>query len=246
MHRNRLSRRQGWKAAALVTVMAMGLAACGSSSSSTSASGSGQEVVANTTTTVGVPTQTQLKKAYLTLADLPPGWAPGEPGATTTTTAGSDSSSSSNDYICPGARSAFPETSSSEDTSVTFNKGQLGPLVIEALEGVPDASTQFKKASDALSSCVGTTWTSTDSSGQTTFSLTEVSMPKHGDEQVAYRVVGDFDGGSASIDMIVFRQGDVVALLAGITVTSPLGTSQFDGSEFADIVATAASKLSTS
>lgn len=227
-----------WFVAAAVTVVV--LAGCGSSSSSKPESGS--RGTAPSTSAKALRSPEQLRGALLTVADLPTGWASGMGQL-------SDNSDSSpqSDSMCPAAKNAFPDEldkSSNSGISAEFNKAQLGPFVFEGLTADENAKAILTTADAALRSCVGQTWDETDKDGtKTTFTLAEVSMPKHGNQQVAYRITGNATGALVSVDLVVVRVDRVVVAFAGMGVNTILGGGQLDSAEFEHIVSTGVEKL---
>lgn len=239
-----------WAAAGLVALLA--LAGCGSSSGKDAAgsgsrprTSSGKPSEAPTTSTAStdaIPTPERLRAALLVVSDMPAGWAAGLGSMDESSDA---QSSPTDDFVCPASKDKFPpEFTSDGDLSAPFNKGQFGPFVIEAVAAFKDAERIFSQTKGVLSSCAGTRWEQTDKDGaKTTFDLAEMSMPAHGDEQFAYRLSGTGEGAMMSIDLVFVREGKVVALVAGIGITSIFGGGQLDADEFTKVLDLGLGKL---
>lgn len=218
----------------VVAALALGAAACGGSGGSVSV----QEAT-TTSTTPATLSSSQLQRALLTLSDMPPGWTvDSSPGS---------SSANASDALCPTGQATIKnETHSEAETS--FTQGTTGPFVYQALESAPDASghmTDFKKAFD---SCVGSTWTEDAGGESMTVTLAEVSGAKIGDESASYRLTGqtDVSGVGLTADFVLARNGTVLELYGGMSVTVPgQTTTQLDPQQFASIVTTGNTKVST-
>ena len=195
-----------------------------------------------TTAPAAPPSPERMRSVLLTVSDMPPGWAAGL-GAND----GEDSTTNTDDFVCPGAKEKFPqEFSHSADAGLdaTFNKSQFGPFVIEALAAFDDTQATFSQAEAALRSCAGQHWDQTDPDGtKTSFTLNEVSTADRGDDHFAYRLSGTSDGAAMTIDLVFVRDGPVVALVAGIGITSMFGNGQLDAAEFEKILDAVATKL---
>lgn len=192
----------------------------------------------STTRPEKVPTAAEVQAALLTVPDLPTGWGTPPPDDST------DNSATSG-QICEGKQSPFLQSVTKQEAR--FAKGAYLPQLVEVLVATPkqQAITQFAAARALFHSCIGKSWTETDSQGtQTTFTLGEVSAPKIGDESFGIRLTGSFSMGTITVDMVFFRSGSIVGVIANLGGTVVIiGTGQVDVAEWTAILSTAERKV---
>jgi hypothetical protein len=155
----------------------------------------------------GLPTTDQLKTALLELSDMPDGW-------TASADSGGDTSTSS---TCNAT--ATPTADNEVTVSVDFQKSDLGPFVTEQITAFPAGQMQseFEKLKQSIANC--TQWTETDSEGTpTTYQLTPLTLPKMGDDSIAYRLSADSGGLTFQADTVFIRVGDYGISLANVAL----------------------------
>jgi hypothetical protein len=236
--------------AAIVAVSLLVLGACStkeqvdtSSGSSASSQASSTSAAENTTTTKArAATAAEAEAMLLTLGDLPPGWSNGGIPDDDTTAADDDDTDS---FFCPAAEAQVPDGGDDDDDVPTaqFSQGTLGPFLMQIV--APGTPTDYDTLTNALDSCIGDTWTSTDDDGtETQYTMAELSAEKLGDESKAYRISGVTEGGTLTIDTVVGRTDRVVSAIFGMSIETIVGGGSLDSAGFASIVHTASGKLS--
>jgi hypothetical protein len=141
----------------------------------------------------------------------------------------------------PAIETVYPHTGKAD---VQFLGGQIGPAIGEGLTSYANAGIAKKAIQKAreFSSC--TTFDETDKSGTAThWTLGELSFPKLGDDQIALRMSGTFDAGLGTVDLVIFRQGRVIVLVAGVSVTTILGGGQLQPGQVEAAARAAAKKV---
>jgi hypothetical protein len=103
----------------------------------------------------------------------------------------------------------------------------------------------FDLGVSALAQCVGRTWSETDAKGvKTTYSVSDLSFPKLGQDSRAYRMSIRADMGILSMDLVFVRNHTALVLIAGVSGTVILlGGGQIDAKELEDIARKAVAKV---
>ena len=209
---------------------------CGSTKAAQNVPSEGIEASTTTTSTRPVITKEKMTASLLTISDMPPGYTPGPP-----------SSGNAVSPYCDAANASIPKSlrdNSNPESSVTFTQSQLGPVIGEYAELSSSSKEEFAAINKALLSCVSAPWSVTDSQGTVTnFTLAPMSFPKLGDESAAYKLTGEFKGGSAEADVVFIRQSNVVMVMLGIGVMTFMGGRLVDATLFADLSAKAVAKM---
>jgi hypothetical protein len=164
-------------------------------------------------------TKAQIKKALLTINDMPTGYS-------------IDSSNDDDDDTPSGCKplDSLPDTDQYPDSAeINFTKGSFGPFVGEGITALPEGQAHklLGELADALSKC--STFSSKNDDGTTTkATLQPLSFPKLGDETFAVRLAMDAEGFPLTLDLVVVRSGSNLLLIdnAGIgTVDSSVTES---------------------
>lgn len=166
-------------------------------------------VAAGSTTTGAAASSTpaaSVASELLTISDMPAGWTTSKPSSSS---GGPASCSALNN----GQWKALPERAEAD-----FQQSEIGPFVVEKLDAgssaqVSAAWTAFGSATSACQS-----FTSTDSTGTTKFTLSQLSFPSYGDATYAFGITADDSGVSASGDIVVVRKGDTLVQIIAIGV----------------------------
>ena len=119
-----------------------------------------------------------------------------------------------------------------------FAAGDLGPLLDQLVAVFEDgeAAEAMGSVLDALDDC--DEWTEEAEDGPVTFRPSPLSFPGFGDETVAVRISAEADIVDATVDMIVWRHGD---LLSAIAYTEIFGSP--DAEQIEEIVTIADERL---
>ena len=156
----------------------------------------------------GLPSADQLKSALLVLADLPPGW----------TASSSDESSADTTSGSSCGVTSTPTPNDEVKASVDFQQSDLGPFVSEEITALPEGEMQaaWNQLKQSLS-CPQ--YTDTDSEGTpTTYQLTQLSLPKMGDESIAVHLTGTTSGYEFQADTVFVRIGNYVVSIANLSL----------------------------
>jgi hypothetical protein len=158
----------------------------------------------------------QLKKALLTVSEMPTGFTLNKDDQDDSDEAGNDPCAKKFDKVGDDLKKRKVG-----DAERHFTKGSFGPLVEQDLvsfEEEDDAKAAIDVVSDLLNECQS--FTSLDGAGaKTTFELAAMSFPKVGDETFAVAISGESDGVSLAAHMVVTRvdQSLQLVVLAGLT-----------------------------
>jgi hypothetical protein len=225
-----------WTAAPILGIVIM--AACGSGKSATSGSPptTGKPTVPSSAaeSREPPPSKADLRAALLTVDDMPSGWAVSPP----------DKSTNNDDTFCPAAKGTKLDFLSAGE-SVTFVPGTIAPLIAEGLTAErSNANQKYDALVESLRKCEGQTWTSKSSDGTvSTDTLQPESFDKYGDESHAWGLTSKQQGGTATVDIVLIRKGDVLTAMVGFSIISFVGSGQLDPKVFSDVTATAVNKV---
>lgn len=180
---------------------------------------SSTEVGAETSTTVEAPTSTttttapagqeDLERMALELADMPAGWSESIP----------EEQDDDGGEFCVEDAADLIDTSSWPRVDKEFSAGALGPLLTHNLIAAPsedlaiDVVAQFSALAERCQQ-----WTDDEGS----YELAPVNYPEFGDETFAVRLLADTDGFAIVGDIIVLREGNVLALVFPVSVGNPV------------------------
>jgi hypothetical protein len=214
-----------WSTSAIAGALVMLVAACGSNAPN-SATATAPAAHASTSATTPAP---NLAAELLSVSDLPAGWS----------VVPSADSSSATPHCLQNIKTELKATSKAE---VTFTDGSNGlPVLDEGLSYLPgQGENALKLVEQILGGCGQISMTS---DGTTlTGTVGAMSFPAVADQSAAYQInlSGTVSGLSVTvgIDLIVFREGDTVAVM----LYGDLGTP--DISVLQPIVQEAAAKVS--
>lgn len=183
------------------------------------------------------PTSEDLTSMLLTLDDMPSGWS------TYTDDMGSDDAeeTTDDDTFCPEAESVV-EDDSDDEVEAMFSQGELGPFVFQGIS--PSTKEEYERVVDALDSCIGEEWTTTDEDGvESKYAMEELSAPDLGEDSRSYRMTATFDGGLLTADLVTGHSEGAAVLLMGTSMTTFLGSSELSAEDFDEIVNVANDKL---
>ncbi len=101
---------------------------------------------------------------------------------------------------------------------VDFQQTELGPFVSEEITALPKG--QMQTAWDQLKQSLNCPqYTDTDSEGTpTTYQLTQLSMPKTGDDSIAVHLTGTTSGYAFQVDTVFVRIGNYVVSIANLSL----------------------------
>jgi hypothetical protein len=147
----------------------------------------------------------------LALDDMPTGWTQQREESD----AEVDDASEAN--LCD-AESISEDASVIDDASRQFTAGDLGPILDHAVATFEDGQAEqvfddFRRAFDGC-----TEWTGDTGEGPMTFRPSPLSFPSFGDETVAMRIAAENDMVDVTLDMVGWRRGDVISLIAVLEV----------------------------
>lgn len=197
----------------VLTVLLLSAAAC------SSATGQAQTIIATTTTggsttsasvaVAGYPSSAQLQADLLSINDMPAGW--------TTASSSGSSGLASCSALNNGSWRHLPSSAEAE-----FKRSSFGPYVDTKLIAGPAAQETAAWNAFTAASNECTSFTSTDSSGTTRWTLSGLSFPKYGDATFALAITGTSPQGiSATGDVVIVRKGNVIAEVIVISIGSP-------------------------
>ena len=159
-------------------------------------------------TAAGLPSADQLKSALLVLADFPAGWS-----VSTSNESSADNTTGSSCGV-----TATPTPSDEVKAGVDFQQTDLGPFVSEEITVLPEGEMQA--AWDQLKQSLSCPqYTDTDSEGTpTTYQLTQLSIPKMGDDSIAVHLTGTTSGYAFQVDTVFVRIGNYVVSIANLSL----------------------------
>ena len=143
----------------------------------------------------------RLSKALLTINDMPTGWTTTPPEAED-----DDADFCGVDF----------ESTAIVDIEVGFQQSQTGPFIGHSLQLFPagEGKRSFEAGVERASSCTEFTVTNEDGTVNT-WRIWPLSFPEVGDDTLAFRVRAEVAFfGSATVDIIASRRGDVISVFA--------------------------------
>ncbi len=178
-------------------------------------------------------TEKQVKRALLTVDDLPAGWS--ADAAPTDTSSDSDST-----ITPPQCGELFDSLANTQQpvakATADFTAGGIGPLLshtVSAFES--EVAERLERITKVLAECPA--FTSRDGKKATTFEAAALSFPNLGDRTLALRLNGATQGFDVVMDVIVIAAGgNGVSLVAG-------GLTPVPGATLQEIAKTAMTKL---
>lgn len=210
-------------------VVALVVAVAGCSGGSTSSTSKSTKVL----------TPTELHATLLTLTDLPIGWGPPSASPTLSTSA----TSATSGLLCNGRQLGFLQ--SGRNATVRFAEAGGAPQLVEELVSLPkrQASDEYAVARDLLHSCLGKSWTVTDSQGaKTDFSLRAGSIPTRSARDVSVDLAAASTRGTFDAGLVFFRDRTVFGVIAAVA-GSGADPSSTDPVAYAVILRTAERKI---
>ena len=80
----------------------------------------------------------------------------------------------------------FRQSDSYPSGSARYSQGELGPLIVQSIDSVEDASGAFAPGNQSFESRASQPWTELDDEGaETTYTPAPLSLPTMGDKQAA-------------------------------------------------------------
>ena len=195
------------------TVLLTGpLAACGDDDASSSDTTT-DERRNETTTTASDEPALDPQDAVLTLEDLPAGYAERQD---------EDDDGDTPTKSCPRLEALDRDDEEPLDkASSSFQAAEDGPFIDHQVSVLAEGEAEraLEQFSGALDDPACRTFTTTSDDGKTaTYTLTEISVPRLGDDTVGLRLTGDATALSVTLDLVLERIGDTGSFIAVTTV----------------------------
>lgn len=231
--------RRSWTGT-LLTCCLVGVSACGGSSGDDDPAAASESAPATTRAAASAsptgptaPTEATLKKALLTVQDMPTGWKAGvpDPDDEDDTDAGGD---------CGAKLEAFDDKYGDAEATATAKFEQEADEIEEELKAYADSAdleAQFTEYVGIIRSCRELILDTGDE--KVSLTVAELSLPKMGDESFAYSATGKVQGITIALNFALVRSGLVFVQL------SQAGVFSADAEVLADTTSKALAKLDT-
>ena len=176
-------------------------------------------------------TEAQIKKALLTVKDLPDGWSfsseYGDGGGANLRTTSSDPGCAK---LTAALSSDDEEDTSAGEADVTFSKGQYGPFLTQTVrsKGGDDAVGSIKSLRSALKGCDYYTVTDPDQGVATNYTVSDLPFPALGDDTVAMTLRASSQGQSFDIPMAIVRVDQSLVMLASFLIGKGMSAKDFE------------------